>query len=122
MSSKKVLLVDDSTVTRLMIKKIINDSKLNCECLEAESADKAHDLIMTLNHLDFATIDQNMPGTLSGLDFAEILLKKFPNIHIALVTANIQDAIRNKAKSIGIDFIEKPISAERLNPFLEKVQ
>ncbi|GBF51502.1 response regulator receiver domain protein [Leptospira ryugenii] len=121
MSAKKALIVDDSTVTRLMIKKIIGELPLDCEFTESDSADKAKDILNGISQLDFATIDQNMPGTLTGLELASIVKQKFPDAKVALITANIQDAIRNQAAAINIDFIEKPISPEKLTPFIKKV-
>lgn len=113
MSSKKVLIVDDSTVTRLMIKKIIAESKPLIEFIEFDTADKAAIYLKTAESLD-----QNMPGTLSGLDLAAEIRNQFPKVKVLLITANIQDAIRKQAESIGITFIEKPISPEKILPFL----
>lgn len=45
MSQKKALIVDDSTVTRLMIRKIILDKYPDWEILEASSADDAKSLL-----------------------------------------------------------------------------
>jgi two-component system chemotaxis response regulator CheY len=118
MSSKKRLVVDDSTVTRLMIKKIISETKLDCEFIEADSADKAKTILEGIADLHFATLDQNMPGTLTGLDLAEHMIAKFPSTKTILITANIKDSIRNRASSLGIGFIEKPISPEKLTPHL----
>ncbi|TGL60326.1 response regulator [Leptospira ognonensis] len=118
MSSKKVLIVDDSTVTRLMIKKIIAESKPLIEFIEFDTADKAAIYLKTAESLDFVTLDQNMPGTLSGLDLAAEIRNQFPKVKVLLITANIQDAIRKQAESIGITFIEKPISPEKILPFL----
>ncbi|TGK50159.1 response regulator [Leptospira kanakyensis] len=119
MSQKKALIVDDSTVTRLMIRKIILDKFPNCEILEADSADAAKTLVADHKNIDFFSLDQNMPGNLSGLDLAEELRKSYQNTKIILVTANIQDAIKNRAKSIGIDFVEKPVSPEKILPHLD---
>ncbi len=118
MSSKKVLIVDDSTVTRLMIKKIISEAISGLDFIEFDSADKASEYLNSAEEIGFVTLDQNMPGTHSGLDFAEQIKKKQPSAKIVLITANIQDTIREGAAKLGIDFIEKPISAEKILPFL----
>jgi len=118
MSSKKVLIVDDSTVTRLMIKKIITESKPEFQFIEFDTADKASTYLETAEHVDLITLDQNMPGALSGLDLAEQIRNKLPLTKIILITANVQDAIRERAAKIKIDFIDKPISPEKLLPLL----
>ncbi|PJZ84436.1 response regulator transcription factor [Leptospira harrisiae] len=119
MSQKKALIVDDSTVTRLMIRKIILDKYPEWEILEASTADDAKGLLSENQDIDFFTLDQNMPGILSGLDLADELKKNYKIAKIILITANIQDAIRNRAKAIGIDFIEKPVTAEKIIPHLD---
>ncbi|TGL86783.1 response regulator [Leptospira congkakensis] len=119
MSQKKALIVDDSTVTRLMIRKIILEKFPNWEILEADSADAAKSILTDHQDIDFFTLDQNMPGNLSGLDLAEELKKNYKDTKIVLITANIQDAIKNRAKSLGIDFVEKPVSPEKILPHLD---
>ncbi|MCT8334380.1 response regulator [Leptospira sp. 85282-16] len=119
MSQKKALIVDDSTVTRLMIRKIILDKYPEWDILEASSADDAKTLLSDHQDIDFFTLDQNMPGNLSGLDLAEDLKKNYKNTKVVLITANIQDAIKNRAKTIGIDFVEKPVTAEKIIPHLD---
>lgn len=121
MSQKKALVVDDSIVTRMMISKIIRETNPNTEIFEAQSADMAKTMIETLPNLDLITLDQNMPGEISGLDLAADLVQKYEKTRIFLVTANIQDAIRNKANLLGIGFIEKPVTSEKLNPILSKL-
>jgi hypothetical protein len=37
-----------------------------------------------------------------------------PNAHISLLTANVQAATRQRAEAIGVGFMEKPITAERI--------
>ncbi|EKJ86992.1 response regulator receiver domain protein [Leptospira meyeri serovar Hardjo str. Went 5] len=102
-----------------MIRKIILDKYPEWEILEASSADDANILLSENQDVDFFTLDQNMPGTLSGLDLAEELKKNYKDTKIILITANIQDAIRNRAKTIGIEFVEKPVTAEKIIPHLD---
>jgi CheY-like chemotaxis protein len=104
-----------------MIKKIITEAKIECDFIEFDTADKANLYLETAGNIDFATIDQNMPGVLSGLDLAETILNKLPKTKIALVTANVQDTIRERAANLGIDFIDKPISPEKLLPLFGRI-
>lgn len=119
MSQKKALIVDDSTVTRLMIRKIISEKRPNWEILEAESADQAKSILPEHPDIDLFSLDQNMPGSLSGLDLAQSLKTEYPNSKIVIITANIQDAIKNRAKDLGITFIEKPVTADKILPIIE---
>ncbi len=63
------------------------------------------------------TIDYNMPG-MDGITLATTLRERFPNATIALVTANIQDSIRRQADEIGMQFIQKPITEDKIRTFI----
>lgn len=115
---KKALIIDDSTVTRLMIRKIISESGSDWDIEETDSADKALPLLSSLPPLDLITVDQNMPGVLSGLDFIEKAKSQFPDYKMVLITANIQAQIKKRAQENSVSLIEKPISADKLRPFL----
>ena len=108
----KILLVDDSKVSRLALSKSLKRLDDSLEISEASSADAA-ELLLQEKTVDLALIDYNMPDR-NGLELAEVLLKSYPQIKQTLVTANIQDSIRDKAISMGIDFIAKPAKAEEL--------
>jgi hypothetical protein len=49
---------------------------------------------------------------------ASKLLEKFPAAKIGLLTANIQEMVRKKASDLGISFIPKPITEERILSFI----
>jgi CheY-like chemotaxis protein len=63
--------------------------------------------------IDWMTIDFNMPG-MDGMELAEKLKSKFPDAHISLLTAHVQDATRKKAEALGIEFIGKPITEYKI--------
>lgn len=108
----KILLVDDSKVSRLALSKSLKRLDGSFEISEAASADAAEALLKEKD-IDLALIDYNMPDR-NGLELAEVLLKDYPELKQTLVTANIQDAIRDRAASMGIDFIAKPAKPEEL--------
>ncbi|MFT2098875.1 response regulator [Marinomonas sp. 2405UD66-6] len=108
----KILLVDDSKVSRLALSKSLKRLDDSLEISEAASADAA-ELLLQEKSIDLALIDYNMPDR-NGLELAEVLLKDYPKIKQTLVTANIQDAIKDRAISMGIDFIAKPAKPEEL--------
>ena len=67
--------------------------------------------------IDLAVIDFNMPGR-NGLELAEEIRGTYPEMPIALATANVQDEIIAKARAINASFVPKPITEEGLRPFL----
>ena len=44
--------------------------------------------------------------------------QKYPNAHIALVTANIQDRVQRRVQDAGLGFIPKPITEDKILTFL----
>lgn len=73
--------------------------------------------------IHFALLDYNMEG-LTGLELALQLVELgdevLPKNNIALVSANIQKAVQDKAADVGIKFIDKPLDEEKLNYFLNE--
>lgn len=112
MSNKKLLIVDDSKLARMMIRTIVEENYPEIEIQEAANADEAL-VTQQTQTFEYMTIDFNMPG-MNGLELAEQLKDSHPDAKIYLLTANIQDAIRNKATDLGIDFIPKPINEEKV--------
>lgn len=112
METKTVLIVDDSSLARMLMRKIFSTQFKEWKVLEAKEAQEA------LVHLQSATIqlalvDYNMPG-MNGIDLAEQLMQQQPHMSIHLVTANIQERMRLRAEAIGIGFIKKPISRNKI--------
>ena len=55
---------------------------------------------------------------MNGLELCEKLRAQFPDTVIALLTANIQKEIQNKAESIGVDFLAKPPTEEKICDYI----
>lgn len=106
--AKRVLIVDDSRVSRMMIKARLQALRPDWECLEAASGDEC---LANLDRLapDFISMDMNMPG-LNGFDTAEQVLARAPSVRLAMLTANIQDSSQARAKALGIRFVRKPVT------------
>lgn len=114
--SKKVLIVDDSLVSRMMIKEIIMSTYPDWECYQAASADKAIEACQE-SQFDIITLDLNMPGR-SGLEAAPEIINYQKSAKIALLTANIQSPVQRKADEMGLAFISKPISEDNILKFV----
>lgn len=111
-SPKTVLVVDDSRVSRMMARQYITNLRAGWVVEEAgtgeESLVKARDTAP-----DLILMDVNMPG-MGGIAAAEQLRQEFPSVPIALLTANVQTATRERAAAMGIGFVEKPITEARI--------
>jgi two-component system chemotaxis response regulator CheY len=118
-TNKTVLIVDDSRLTRTMIAAIIKNHKPDWEIAEACDGEQALKTVET-RQFDIMTVDVNMPG-IDGISLGIELRKRFPDTHIALVTANIQEAVRERARQAQLLFIPKPITEDRILGFLNTV-
>ena len=104
----KVLIVDDSSVSRMMIKGRIVVLQPDWEILEAGYGAQAVAMVES-NAPDFITMDVNMPG-MSGFDAVEKIRQIDQRAKIVILTANIQESTRNAAGQAGIGFVSKPIT------------
>lgn len=115
-----VLIVDDSRVSRLMAKQYILAMHADWTIEEACTGEEALDKAAALQP-DLVVLDVNMPG-MGGVAAAEQLRKLLPAAHISLLTANVQDATRVRAEDLGVGFMEKPITAERIARLLAPLE
>lgn len=111
-----VMLVDDSKLARIVAGKTLAALQPDWERVEASNADEALQLVGE-RQIDVAILDFNMPGK-DGLELAAELRDSYPNMPIAVITANIQDEIIARARSVNATFVSKPITEEGLGGFL----
>ncbi|MEA3464469.1 MAG: response regulator [Thermodesulfobacteriota bacterium] len=119
MATKKVLMVDDSALARMMLRKVIQNNFPDWTLLEAAGAQQSLELVQQ-EQPTLALLDYNMPE-MNGLDLAIMLIEKIPTLSIYLVTANIQNATRQRAEAAGIGFVCKPVDAATLKPVFASV-
>ena len=118
--SKQVLIVDDSKVSRMLIKAMMAAHHPDWLFAEADSGDKAL-LWLAGNHVDLVTMDVNMPG-MSGLDAAEQIKAQHAGAFIAMMTANVQSSTRQRAEQIGVHFFGKPITEDIIAQIVKRFE
>ncbi|HYD97217.1 MAG TPA: response regulator [Noviherbaspirillum sp.] len=111
-----VLVVDDSKVSRLLSKQYILQRHPDWTIAEAASGEEAIDKVEAVGP-DLILLDLNMPG-MGGLAAVDQLQAKCPSARITLLTANVQDATREKANALGIGFAAKPITEALIDEIL----
>lgn len=111
-----VLIVDDSKLARIVSGKALAELQPEWTKIEAANADQALE-VLAAQSADVALIDFNMPDK-DGLELATQLRVAYPDMPIAIITANIQDEIIARAREIGAAFVPKPVTVEGLEPFL----
>jgi CheY-like chemotaxis protein len=85
--------------------------------LEAGNADEA---LERINHElpDIVLLDFNMPGR-DGLTFAAELRQRDPRIAVAVISANRQVEVIDRAQAAGAAFLAKPVTEQALGDFFE---
>lgn len=115
---KNVMVVDDSAVSRMMLKAIINSAKPDWCVVEAESAEDALQKSVA-THVDFITLDVHMPG-MDGLSVAPALKEQCANAKIAILSGKVQADVKARADELNLIFIPKPITEDKVIRFLEQ--
>jgi len=118
-SKKTVLVVDDSRVSRMMTRQFILNKYPEWSIVEAATGEEAIEKLSDLSPV-VVFMDVNMPG-MGGIAAAEKMREQFPSLKITLQTANIQEATRKKAASMGAGFLEKPINESRIHKLLDEL-
>lgn len=118
--NKRLLVVDDSRMSRMMISTIVEGHDTSWDIVHAASADEA--LAYSVgNAVDAITLDVNMPGR-TGLEIIPELKQQQPGAHIAVISANIQKATTSAVYEFGLRFIAKPITEEKVKLFLKEAE
>lgn len=108
----RVMAVDDSSITRKMIKKALEPEGF-CITGEASNGREAVDLYTSLKP-DVITMDVTMP-VMDGLDAALAIKKIDPTQKIIMISAMGDNDIVTQARTCGIDdFCFKPFKADDL--------
>jgi CheY-like chemotaxis protein len=111
-----VLLVDDSKLARIVAGKTIAALQPEWKRVEASNAEEA---LQAVNEqlVDLAVLDFNMPGK-DGLELAAELRSAYPQMPIAIITANVQNEIVARARELNATFVGKPVTEDAIKGFL----
>jgi DNA-binding NarL/FixJ family response regulator len=112
----KVLIVDDSKLARMAVARALTSLHPDWTRIEATNADEALALAKQ-SAVDIALVDFNMPGR-DGLSLAAEIRDLDSNVAVALISANVQQEIVDRAGQIGATFLAKPLTEAVLGAFL----
>lgn len=112
-----LLIVDDSKISRMLIKANIEKLRPDWHIIQAASGNESISLTESSTP-DFITMDLNMPG-MDGLEASKLIKERFPSIKIVMCTANFQDAVRDTASLGGLHFISKPVTDKNIQEAID---
>lgn len=106
----KILLIDDSTLSRNMLKRSLGDQYTY---LEAPDGIQGLELYF-LEKPDLVILDLTMPG-MNGLELLSQIKQVDPSARVIIGTADIQEYSRKLAEDLGaVGFITKPFTDEKV--------
>lgn len=115
---KKILIVDDSSMSRRMMRRIVESA--GYEVVEAEEGAAALEQFF-LEKPDLVFLDLTMKD-MYGLDVLVKLRELDPEARVIIASADIQDLTREMVEAAGANaFINKPLSPEKVLQVLESV-
>ncbi|UAK25250.1 response regulator [Sphingomonas nostoxanthinifaciens] len=107
---RKVLLVEDETIVRLIGSDALSDA--GYEVVEAGSADEAIRILEAIGEVQVLFTDIRMPGSMNGLELAKLVHDRWPTIKILLTSGDTfppKDVIPDDGQ-----FLPKPYKIETL--------
>jgi CheY-like chemotaxis protein len=110
------MIVDDSKLARIVAGKAVAELQPEWQRVEASSAAQALEIVGS-QAVDVCLIDFNMTEK-DGLELAGELRAAYPDMPLAIITANIQDEVIARARDVGAAFVPKPVTPDGLQGFL----
>jgi len=117
----RILVVDDFSTMRRIIKKILKDIGFN-NIVEADDGSTAIDILKS-EKIDFIISDWIMPNT-TGLELLRYVRnsEKYPDIPFLMVTAEAQkEKVIDAVKAKVSHYIVKPFTADTLKEKIDKM-
>ncbi|MBI3705994.1 MAG: response regulator [Rhizobiales bacterium] len=115
----RVLIVDDSSTMRSIVRKILSASHFKLDIHEAAEGIAALNQLRDGNfHMVF--LDYNMPG-FNGLETLAEIKRETPNVAVVMMTSMIDPVIAERAKAAGVlAFLKKPFYPADIDRVLER--
>lgn len=117
-----VLLVDDCSVMRLMMKRTLNMSDISInKIFEAEDGERALELVDT-EKIDLIILDLYMP-VMDGMEVLETIRNRSVSKHIPIliVSTESNESMIEQIEMLGSGFVHKPFTPEALREEIFKV-
>lgn len=121
-TSMKILIVDDSRVSRMFVRKALPERiRETADFREAENGEQA---IATYKewHPSLVLLDLTMPG-MTGFEVLEALKAFDPGAQVVIVSADIQQSAVEKVMQLGaLTHINKPIDTQKLETLFQRLE
>jgi CheY-like chemotaxis protein len=116
---KRVLVVDDSSTMRSLVRKILSGSRFILEVSEAEEGNDA--LSKVADGCDLVLLDCNMPG-IDGFETLTQIRQIAPRVDVVMMTGTEDEAMAGRAQTSGAAaFIKKPFYPADIDALLMRI-
>lgn len=115
----KIMIVDDSTIVRMVIERYLKLTKLE---VVAQAANGIDAIALFKTHLpDIVTLDITMPG-IDGLETLEEMMKIKPQVKVIMISAlNSKTTVVKAINAGAVSYLVKPLLAHKLTETLKKI-
>jgi two-component system, response regulator PdtaR len=100
-----VLVVEDELLVRILQVDILREAGFRVA--EAENADEAFDMLRSRSEIVAILTDVNMPGSLNGFEFAQLIKQGWPEVGVLVISGKTQPGPRDLP--VGVEFVLKPV-------------
>ncbi len=104
--TSRVLVADDSSTMRSIVRKILTATRFSLEIREAAQGSEALGLAREID-FDLVFLDYNMPG-FTGLETMGEIRREKRNPAFVLITSVQDEAVAARARALGAAFLKKP--------------
>ena len=115
----RVLVVDDSSTMRSIVRKILIASRFSLDVYEASEGEAAVEQLRT-GTFGMVFLDYNMPG-LNGFETLAMIKRDHPGMAVVMITSAIDNAVADRAHAAGVTaFLKKPFYPSDIDEILAR--
>ena len=115
----RVLIVDDSSTMRSIVRKILSASRFTLDLHEAAEGFAALEQLRG-GKFGLVFLDYNMPG-FNGLETLSEIKRESPTVAVVMMTSTLDNAIADRAHAAGaLAFLKKPFYPADIDRLLER--
>lgn len=115
----RVLVVDDSSTMRNIVRKILSASRFALDVYEANEGTAAIDQLRT-GSFGMVFLDYNMPG-LNGFETLAKIRRDYPTMAVVMITSTADNAVGDRAHAAGATaFLKKPFYPSDIDEILAR--
>jgi DNA-binding NarL/FixJ family response regulator len=115
----RVLIVDDSSTMRSIVRKILAASRFPLDIYDAAEGIGALNQLRNGN-FGLVFLDYNMPG-FNGIETLSEIKRENPNVAVVMMTSAVDNAIVARAQAAGaLAFLKKPFFPSHIDAMLER--